>query len=89
MMMWLLNCGKRTIKLLYASAIVIGESEGLSVHPLVKGSHDGWRIIGVLQTKGMTQFMHRNQENIITWNGVKTKTQFNMTYFSNNESYLV
>lgn len=61
-MIWVVYCQQRTVKLLYASAIVVRKLEVLCVHPLVEGSHDGWRVFGVLHTQCMAQFMHRNQE---------------------------
>jgi len=74
---------KHTIKFLYASAVVVRKYEVLCVHPLVEGSHDGWGVIGVLKTQSMTQFMHRNEEDVVTWNSGNTKTLLGVFVFFN------
>lgn len=56
-----------TIDFLYALQVVQRQFEVVCVHVLVKRSHDGAGIVGVLQTQRVTQLMDRHQEQIITW----------------------
>lgn len=65
-------CLQHTVKLLDAPAVIIRKLEVVRVHPLVEWSHDGRRVIGVLKTQSMAQFVHRHEEDVIPW---KTKTR--------------
>lgn len=58
-----------TIDLLNAPPVVIRQLEVLRLHPLVKGSHDGQRVVGVLQTQSVAQFVHSHQEEVVAWRG--------------------
>lgn len=64
---------KLTVKLLDASAIVVRKLEGIRIHPLVEGSHDGGRVVGVLQAQSVAQLVHRHQENVVPWKSTETK----------------
>lgn len=55
-----------TINLLNPTEIILGKFKVFRVHPLVERGHDSHGIIGVFQSKGMAQLMHRYQEEIIT-----------------------
>ena len=56
----------RTVYGLYPPAVVVRELEVLGVHPLVEGSHDGQRVVGVLQAQGVAQLVDRHQEHVVT-----------------------
>lgn len=58
---------KLTVKLLDASAIVVRKLEVFRFHPLVEGSHDGRRVVGVLQAQSVAQLVHSHQENVVPW----------------------
>lgn len=58
-----------TIDLLNAPPVVLRQLEVLRLHPLVKGSHDGQRVVGVLQTQSVAQFVHGHQEEVVAWRG--------------------
>lgn len=61
------HCSKShlTINLLYAPSVIIRQLKVVCLHPLVEWSHDGQRVVGVLQTQGMTQLMDCHQEEVI------------------------
>ncbi|KAA8596023.1 hypothetical protein FQN60_011314, partial [Etheostoma spectabile] len=44
--------------------VVVRQLEVLRLHPLVKGSHDGQGVVGVLQTKGVAQLVDCHQEEL-------------------------
>lgn len=56
-----------TIDLLNAPSVILRQLEVVRLHPLIKGSHDGQRVVGVLQTQGVAQLVDRHQEQVITW----------------------
>jgi len=62
-----------TINSLDSHAVIIRKLEVFCFKPLVKGGHDGRRVVGVLQTQCVTQLMDCYQENVITFEEKKTK----------------
>lgn len=56
-----------TVNLLDPTEIILRKLKVVRVHPLVERGHDRQRIIGVFQSKGMSQLMYGYQEQIITW----------------------
>lgn len=58
-----------TIDLLYAPAIILRQLEVVRLHPLVKGSHNGQRVVRVFQTKSVTELVNSHQEEVVAWKG--------------------
>lgn len=56
-----------TVDLLDALQVVQRQLEVVRVHVLIERSHDGARIVGVLQTQRVTQLVDRHQEQVVTW----------------------
>lgn len=56
-----------TINLLDSQQVIHGQFEVVGVHVLVEGSHDGRGVIGVLKAQRVAKFMHRHQEQIVTF----------------------
>lgn len=59
-----------TIDLLDAPPVIIGQLKVVRLHPLVKWSHDGQRVVGVLQTQGVTQLVDRHQKEVVPCRGI-------------------
>lgn len=56
-----------TIDLLDAPPVVLRQLEVFRLHPLVKGSHDGQRVVGVFQTESVAQLVNGHQEEVVAW----------------------
>lgn len=59
-----------TIDLLDAPPVIIGQLKVVRLHPLVKRSHDGQRVVGVFQTQGVTQLVDRHQKEVVPCKGI-------------------
>lgn len=59
--------GLLTIDLLDAPPVVFRQLEVFRLHPLVKGSHDGQRVVGVFQAKSVAQLVNGDQEEVVAW----------------------
>lgn len=59
--------GVLTIDLLDAPPVVFRQLEVFRLHPLVKGSHDGQRVVGVFQAKSVAQLVNGHQEEVVAW----------------------
>lgn len=73
LMLHILN--QLTVNGLDASTVIIWKLEVFGVEPLIEGGHDGRRVIRVLQAQSVTQLMHRDQENIISFTQDKKMSQ--------------
>lgn len=58
-----------TVELLDAPEVVLGQLEGVGVHPLVEWRHDGTGVAGVLQPQRVAQLMHGHQEEAVACSG--------------------
>lgn len=56
-----------TIDLLDAPPVVLRQLKVFRLHPLVKGSHNGQRVVGVFQTKSVAQLVNGHQEEVVAW----------------------
>jgi hypothetical protein len=57
----------RTIDLLNALEIILGQLEVVRLHVLVEGGHDGTRVVGVLKSQCMAQLVYSHQEEVIPY----------------------
>jgi hypothetical protein len=64
-----------TVDVLYGAAVVRGQGEVVRWGPGVQRSHDGIRVVRVLQPQGVAQLVDRHQEEVYTWRRGQTAGQ--------------